>query len=163
MDARSNGPTLPPIGHPGSPGTPGRSSRRASSAAKGPGSPSPWRDGVPSPGHASQAPALELPPIGSAVRPALRGHDAASPSAGGERRGGEAALSGPGGRGVHGATRSVQQMLSEVARTARQPIEQKLNRCAAAPRSGPPERSYLTLCVRACAGVQAWAAHRCFR
>ncbi len=161
MDGRGTGPTLPPIGHPRSPGTPGRSSRRASSAVKGPGSTSPWRDGAHSPGHASHAPAPELPPIGSAVRPAPRGHYAALPSPRCEIQGGDAALSGP-GRGVHSATGSVQQMLSEVARTAKQPIEQKFNRCAAAPRSGPPDSSYLTVCVRACAGMQAWAAHRGF-
>ena len=142
MDGRGTGPTLPPIGHPKSPGTPGRSSRRASPAVKGPG--------LSSPGHPLRPPAPELPPISSAVRSAPRGNDDAPPSAGGEMRGGEAALAVPGSRGVHSATGSVQQMLTQVAWTARKPIEQKFNRCDAAPRYGPPERSYLTDSVRAC-------------
>jgi hypothetical protein len=120
MDGRGAGPTLPPIRHLKSPGKPGRSPRRASSAVKGPALSSSWLDGAPS---------GSLPPIGrGAVRPASRDTDAAPPSTEGDTGGGETLRPGPDIRGENSSATSLQQLLSDVAQRARQPIAQKFNR-----------------------------------
>lgn len=127
MDGRGAGPMLPPIRHLKSPGTPGRSPRRASSAVKGPALSSSWLEGAPAPGHHSNA-SGSLPPIGRGVRPASRYKNAAPPGTEGDTGGGETLRPGPGIRGENSSATSLQQLLSEVAQRARQPIAQKFNR-----------------------------------